>query len=134
MGAAAAAVIIAKEKDLVAHFRLAGALSAASAKSATELGVDTRFAWYILERRAIIRAAGEGLYYLDEPAWMAHRRRRRRAAIALLVIVLGLLAISVFAAIRAAAAQHLPLGSSVMRPPGIVVRRDYEHARRCRMV
>jgi hypothetical protein len=106
MGAAAAAVIIAKERDLVAHFRFAGALSAASAKSATELGVDRRLAWYSLERRAIIREAGEGLYYLDEPAWLAHQKRRRRATIALLVIVLGLLAVSVFAAIRAAAHQH----------------------------
>lgn len=104
--AAAAAVVIAKEKDLVAHFRRAGALSAASAKSATELGVDTRFAWYILERRAIIRDAGNGRYYLDEPAWAAHGTKRRRLAVALLVVVLGLLAISIFATIRAAAPRQ----------------------------
>ena len=103
MGAAAVAVIIAKEKDLVAHFRLAGALSATSAKSAAELGVERRLAWYSLERRAIIRDAGQGRYYLDEPAWLAHRKRRRGVAMVLLVVVLGFLAISVFAAIRAAA-------------------------------
>lgn len=106
MGATAAAVIIAKEKDLVAHFRLARALSPASAKSATELGVDTRLAWYILERHAIIRDAGQGRYYLDEPAWLAHQKRRRRVAIAMLVIVLAVLAISVFLTMRVAAPQH----------------------------
>ncbi len=100
MATAAAAVIIAKEKDLVAHFRRAGALSPATAKSVTELGVETRLAWSILEGRAIIREAGEGLYYLDEPAWVAHQQRRRRIAITLLAIVLVLLAVSAVVATR----------------------------------
>ena len=104
--AAAAAVIIAKERDLIAHFRLSGALSPASAKSATELGVDRRFAWYALERRGIIRDAGDGRYYFDEPAWLAHRKRRRRAALALLIIMLGVLAISVLATLRAASPRR----------------------------
>jgi hypothetical protein len=106
MGAAAAAVIIAKEKDLVAHFRLAGAVSAATAKSVTELGVDTRLAWNILERRAIIRDAGQGLYYLDELAWLTHQKRRRRRVMAVLVVVLGLFAVSAFVAMRATGTQH----------------------------
>ena len=100
MATAAAAVIIAKEKDLVAHFRRAGALSPAKAQSATDLGVDTRLAWSILERRAIIREAGAGLYYLDEAAWVTHQQRRRRIALTMLVIVLGILAVSMFVTIQ----------------------------------
>ena len=102
MATAAAAIIIAREKELVAHFRRAGALTPAKAKSATDLGVDPRLAWSILERRAIIREAGEGLYYLDEPAWVAHQQRRRRIATTMLVIVLTLLAISTFVTMQAA--------------------------------
>ncbi len=101
MATAAATVIIAKEKHLVEHFRRAGAVSPATAKSATDLGVDTRLAWSILERRAIIREAGEGLYYLDEPVWTALQRRRRRFAIVFLVIALVVLAAGMFATMQA---------------------------------
>ena len=106
MAAPVAAIIIAKEKDLVAHFRRAGALSPTTAKSIMELGVDTRLAWSILERRAVIREAGEGLYYLDEPAWLANQKRRRRIAMTMLVIVLVVLAVSTFVTMRATAARH----------------------------
>lgn len=106
MGAAAVAVIIAKEKDLVAHFRSAGALSAATAKSTTELGVDTRLAWDILERRAIIRESGPGLYYLDEFSWQTHQRRRRRVAMTLLVTVLAILAVAALVTMRVTSARR----------------------------
>jgi hypothetical protein len=101
MATAAAAVIIAKEKDLVAHFRRAGALSASRAKSAADLGVDTRLAWGILEHRGVIREAGDGRYYLDERAWVALQQRRRRIAMTMLVIVVVLLAVSVVLTMRA---------------------------------
>ena len=104
--AAAAAVIFTKEKELVAHFRAAGALSARSAKSAAELAVHTGGTWHRLERRGIIRDAGQGLYYLDEHAWGVSRKWRRRAAVAILVIVCGVLVISLFAVSRAAGSQH----------------------------
>jgi len=99
--AAAAAVVIARENDIVAHFRGAEALSAATAKSATELGVDKSGAWIMLERRGIIRAAGEARYYLDEVAWAANRARRKRAAVMLIVVALalGIMALGVLAAI-----------------------------------
>lgn len=106
MGAGVAAIIIAKETDLVAHFRLAGALNSATAKSVTELGVDTRLAWEILERRAIIRQAGRGLYYLDEPAWVAHQTRRRRIAMTMLVIILAVLAVATFVSVRITSTQR----------------------------
>jgi len=87
MGASAvAAVIIRKEKDLVAHFERAGAVAAASAKSPAELGVHEQLAWKRLLDRAVIRAAAPGTYYLDRPSWEALRRTRRR-----MVLVLGLL-------------------------------------------
>ncbi len=87
---AAAAILIRKEKDLVAHFRQHGALSSATAKTANELGVDQRLAWAILRRREIIREATPGIYYLDEPAWTAHRAAQRR--VALVGVTIGLLA------------------------------------------
>ena len=105
MGAGAAAVIIAKEKDLIAHFRLAGALNPATAKSVTELGVDTRLAWNILERRGIIREAGHGLYYLDELAWVAHQKRRRRLVMTVLVIALTI-AVAMYVTMRITSTQH----------------------------
>ncbi|HXF25419.1 MAG TPA: hypothetical protein VN602_12900 [Gemmatimonadaceae bacterium] len=100
---AATVVIIAKERDLVAHFRRVGALSAASAKSVRELGVDNSRVWYLLERRGIIRDAGQARYFLDEVAWAADRTRRRRVAVAVLVLALGMLAVGVLVAVRAAA-------------------------------
>jgi len=104
MAAAAAVVIIAKEKQLIEHFRRAGAIDPANAKTVTELNVDTRFAWSRLEGRAIIRQAGEGRYYLDEPAWEAHQQKRQRIARTMLVFVLALLAVITYVAIRATAA------------------------------
>lgn len=89
MGAAAAvAVIIHREKDLVAHFRQAGAVAAASAKSPSELGVHERMAWERLVERAVIREASPGAYYLDEQSWNALRRMRRRMGVVLLTILL----------------------------------------------
>ena len=86
--AAAAAVIIRKEKDLVAHFRQAGAVAVSSAKSPSELGVHERMAWERLIERAVIREAAPGVYYLDEQSWNALRRMRQRMAIVLLSILL----------------------------------------------
>jgi hypothetical protein len=85
MGAsAAAAIIIRKEKDLVAHFRAAGATSAGSAKSVTALGVDQHVAWRILEGKEIIREASPGTFYLDEERWEASVQRRRKIAMFML--------------------------------------------------
>lgn len=98
-------VIIAKEKELVEHFRRAGAVTPSNAKSVTELNVDTRLAWSRLKRRAIIRQVGDGRYYLDEPAWEAHQQTRKRVARTVLLIVLALLAVTTFVAVRITAAR-----------------------------
>jgi len=89
MGAsAAAAILIRREKDLVAHFRSHGAVDAAHAMTPVALGVDQRFAWLALHNRAIIRDGGPGTYYLDELSWEAARRRRKRVAALILICVL----------------------------------------------
>ena len=106
MTAADAAVIIAGEKRLIAHFRRTGALSPANAKSVTELGVDTGRAWATLQRRAIIREAGQGLYYLDESAWLVHDKRRRRIAMTVVIIALALVAAMIVVTLRATAAPR----------------------------
>lgn len=94
MGASVAAIVILrKQEDLVEHFRHAGATSSATAKSVDELGVDTRMVWHGMLRRAVVREASPGRFYLDEPSWEAMRgRRRRRVVIVLGVVVLALVA------------------------------------------
>ncbi len=101
MGASViAAVIVKRERQLVAHFRRAGATTPAAAKTPDELGVATRLAWERLVRRAVIREAAPGKYYLDEPSWEAARALRRRVAIVALVIGLGVLAWALYASNR----------------------------------
>ena len=91
MGAVAAAIIIRKEKELVARFRTARAIDAASALTPAALGVEQRFAWERLGERAVIREAAPGTYYLDELTWGAIRRTRRRIAVVLMVLLFAIL-------------------------------------------
>jgi hypothetical protein len=94
MGAAAAAIIIKREKDLVEHFRRAAATNPQAAQSSGALGVEEgNFVWRRLVADAVIRPGAAGTYYLDEPSWEATGRRRRRLAIVALVVAaaLGLL-------------------------------------------
>jgi hypothetical protein len=89
MGAsAAAAIIIKRERDLVDHFRRAGATSPQTAQSPAALGVEQRLAWNILVNGAIIRTGASGTFYLDEASWEALGRRRRRLAVVIAVIAL----------------------------------------------
>ncbi|MEP6764691.1 MAG: hypothetical protein ABJB66_10290 [Gemmatimonadaceae bacterium] len=87
--AGAAAVIVRREKELVAHFREHRALTTNSAQSTNALQVDENIAFRILRERAIIREASPGLYYLDEPSWEASVRRRRRIAFILITAILA---------------------------------------------
>ncbi len=94
MGATAAAVIVHKEKEIVAIFRDAAALTPASAKTPVMLGVHEGIAFRRLRGRAVLREAGQGRLYLDEPSWEALSAMRQRLAIMMisLVVVLGLFA------------------------------------------
>ena len=98
MGAAAAAIIIKREKDLVEHFRRARATTPQTAQSPDALGVeDDNFIWRRLVSSAVIRAGTDGAYYLDEPSWEAMGRRRRRVAVVMMVVAV-VIAVSVYIA------------------------------------
>jgi hypothetical protein len=89
MGASAAvAVIVIKEKHIVAAFRHAGATSPEKADTPAAIGVDERAAFHILIRRAVLREAEPGRYYLDEMSWEALRGTRRRRMMLLGVVLL----------------------------------------------
>ncbi|MDE3052893.1 MAG: hypothetical protein KGL38_07260 [Gemmatimonadota bacterium] len=101
MGASAmAAILIKRERQLVDHFRGAGATTPGAAKSPDELGVATRLAWERLVQRAVIREAAPGRYYLDEPSWEAQRALRRRMILVMLVIGLAVAALAVATSFR----------------------------------
>ena len=52
-----------------------------------DIGVHQRLIFGKLRRRAILREAGPGRYYLDELSWKAYQSMRRKIAIAMLLIV-----------------------------------------------
>jgi hypothetical protein len=95
MGASVgAAIIIRKERKLVDHFRSVGAVSADTARTLAQLGVDQHIAWRRLVDLAVLRSTPGGAWYLDEPSFQAINRVRRRLAVAftLLVVIVGLTA------------------------------------------
>jgi hypothetical protein len=93
MGAPAiAAVILRKERELVDLFREVGATSPATARSLNEVGVEQAWPLSRLRRRAIVREAAPGKYYLDEEVWTAIRGMRQR----IVVLILALIAVTGF--------------------------------------
>jgi hypothetical protein len=94
MGAAVAAVLIRREKEVVEDFRAAGATSRETAQSYTAIGLGQSVGLKRLRDRAVIREAAPGTYYLDEEVWTAVRRTRRRiATVFLLILALVLLGV-----------------------------------------
>jgi hypothetical protein len=91
---AAVAVILMKERQIVAAFERAGATAASRGRAPAELDVEADgIGWRRLRDRAIVRESspGTGLYYLDAEVWQATRRTRRRmVAVALTVLLVGL--------------------------------------------
>ena len=85
--AAAAAVLLRKERDIVNIFRGAGATSAAAARDPGELGVDQRVAFGLLVRHGVMLDAGGDRYYADLVAWDRLHKRRRKVALILLGVV-----------------------------------------------
>jgi hypothetical protein len=83
--AAAAAIILRKERDIVQIFRGAGAIDPARARDPGELGVDRRVPFRLLVEHAVLREAEGGRFYLDERSWEALRGTRRRVALIVLV-------------------------------------------------
>ena len=99
MGASAAAAIVIKEKHIVAAFRQAGATTSTRAVAPSAIGVHERIAFSRLRRRAVLREATPGLYFLDEPSWEALRSLRHRAA--MVMVLIGLAAFLGFLAFQA---------------------------------
>ncbi len=96
MGAAVAAILIRRGKEVVDDFRVAGATSRESAQSYTAIGLGESLGLKRLRDRAVIREAAPGTYYLDEEVWTAVRRTRRRVAtVFLLILALFLLGVVV---------------------------------------
>jgi hypothetical protein len=88
MGApAVAAVILRKERELVDLFRDAGATSPATSKSLNDVGVIQAWPLSRLRRRAIIREAAPGKFYVDEEVWQAMRGLRQRIVLTLLGVI-----------------------------------------------
>jgi hypothetical protein len=89
MGAIAAAALLHKQREIVAAFRAAGATSAANGKTAGGLGIHDGVAFERLRRRAVLRDAANGAFYLDEPSWEALCALRRRLSLILVGIALA---------------------------------------------
>lgn len=93
MGAAIAAIIIKKEKDLVSHFQQARAVSVATARTLGSLQVDDERTLRRLQQRAVIREGAPGTFYLDEPSWLALQFvRRRMVGVAVLLALMVIIA------------------------------------------
>ena len=87
---------IRKQRLLVERLRDLKATSPANAQSQAALGVTTDMTWRHLEKGAVIRAAPNGGYYVDEAAWEAlNRARHHRARIAVTVVVIVMIAIGI---------------------------------------
>jgi hypothetical protein len=96
MGAAVAAILIRREREVVDDFRAAGATSRETAQSYTTIGPGQSLGLKRLRDRAVIREAAPGTYYLDEEVWTAVRRTRQRiATVFLLILALFLLGVVV---------------------------------------
>lgn len=95
MGAAVTIMLI-KEREVVEAFMRAGATSAVTAVHPGDVSVDLGgVGGRRLVKRAILREAGDGRYYLDLLGWEALRRHRRRVLFAiLLLIALGALVLA----------------------------------------
>lgn len=92
MTAAAAAVMLRRERELAETFRAAGATEPAKALSLSDLNLEPSIAFHRLQRRAVLRQTEPGLFYLDEPSWQAlHGTRRQILALAIGALIVALL-------------------------------------------
>jgi hypothetical protein len=94
MGAGGAvAIVLIKERHVAEAFERAGATSAENARSPEELSIGAHgIGWRRLTRRAIVREASPGRFYLDVPSWQAMRKLRRQRSLGMIVLVLALVA------------------------------------------
>lgn len=105
MGAAAAAIIVRRETDIVNIFRGAGATDPRTARDPGELGVERRVPFRLLVNHAVLRETEDGRFYLDEPSWEALRYTRHRMALVVALIALVLLVAVLIGGIGVAATR-----------------------------
>ena len=87
MGAAVTVILI-KERHIVDAFVRAGATRPEHAVLPSDIGVDIDgVGGHRLVKRAVLREADAGRYYLDAPSWEALRGQRRRILFALLLAI-----------------------------------------------
>ena len=97
------AIILAKERRLVARLRAAGAVSRDRAQTLEQLGVSRGVALRRLRERAVVRQGAPEHFYLDEESWTAVRRQRRRAASVIVAIARAIALALLFGTRRALA-------------------------------
>lgn len=85
---AAVAIIVRKQRDIVEVFQGARATSLETARDPNDLGVEESMIFRGLVRRAVLRDAGGGRYYVDELSWNAMKSIRQRVALVVVAIVL----------------------------------------------
>jgi hypothetical protein len=90
-----AAAMRRREQEVIDDFRGAGATSPDRAQSLAAIGLDDSLAVRRLRKRAVVREAAPGVYYLDEEVWTAVRRTRMRLVITFMsimaILLIGLL-------------------------------------------
>jgi len=94
MGAAGmviTAVMVRRQRAIVRTFEQVAATTAATARTAEQLGLKPGMAWHQLVGHAVLRCPGEARYFLDAANWQSLRRRRRRMAWA--AVITGALAV-----------------------------------------
>jgi hypothetical protein len=96
--AAAAAIILRRERDIVNLYRSAGATDAGTARDPGDLDVDRGTPFRLLVKHAVLRDAGHGRFYLDEPSWQALHWMRRRLVLVMLLLLLVLIVGGAFGA------------------------------------
>jgi hypothetical protein len=80
--------ILRNERQLVRHFREAGAVSPSSAKSLDDVHVRHHaLGLRRLRHRVVIREAAPDRFYLDEEVWEALSRTRRQVSLAVLALI-----------------------------------------------
>jgi hypothetical protein len=84
------AVILARERRMVARMRAAGAIDQGHARTLAELGIKRGVILRRLRERAVIRQAQPDHFYLDEESWNVVRRQRRRAVSVIVAIAMAL--------------------------------------------
>ena len=77
-----------RQRAIVRAFEQGAVTSAATARTAEQLGLKTGLAWHHLVGHAVLRCPGEGRYFLDVANWQRLRRRRRQLALMVVVAVL----------------------------------------------